>query len=203
MDQSAEIKTSGKKFVPEKIKNRLYPVVLDRFSKHDFHQVNLKEVSESSGVSTATIYKYFDSKENLVFAVLEEHMEFMVNQMKIHIQGIESTREKWRKLFWVILNHYDTTPGLAVTFFITVPTKTWMEEPDWPRFDIQEISRPIISEGKEKGDLDLSLRESQILAQFFMHLRRAVQVWYYHRMQWNLADSIDRFFPVFWKTVSS
>lgn len=202
MDRAAEIKASGKKVVSEKVKKRLYPAVLDFFSKSDFHQVKLKEISENSGVSTATIYKYFDSKEDLLFSVLEEHMEFMVNQMKIHIQGIESTREKWRKLFWVIMHHYDTTPGLAITFFVTVPTKTWMEEPNWPRPDIQEIFRPIITEGKRKGDIDASLAETQILGQFFMHLGRAVQTWYYHRMQWNLVDSIDRFFPVFWKTVS-
>lgn len=189
--------------VPDKIRQKLYPVVLEFFCKNDFHRIRLKDISTISGVSTATIYKYFNSKESLIFAILEYHIKLMVNQMKIHVQGIEATREKWRKLFWVILNHYDNTPGLAVTFFITVPTGTWMQEPTWPRQDMQGIFIPIIREGKERGEIDDSLTESQIVGLFFMHLARAVQLWYYHKMKGHLIDSIEIFFPVFWKTVSS
>jgi len=196
-------KVKEKDAVSDKIERKLYPVVLEFFCGNDFHRIKLKDISTISGVSTATIYKYFNSKEALIFSILEYHMQLMIKEMKSHLQGIESTREKWRKLFWVIFNHYDNTPGLAVTFFITVPTGTWMQEPAWPRRDMQGIFLPIIREGKERGEIDNSLTETQIVGQFFMHLGRAVQLWYYHKMKWPLVDSINRFFPVFWKTVSS
>ncbi|HPQ28958.1 MAG TPA: hypothetical protein PLQ82_10810 [Desulfobacteraceae bacterium] len=30
--------------LPEKLKNRLYPAVLELFSDNDFHQVNMREI---------------------------------------------------------------------------------------------------------------------------------------------------------------
>jgi TetR/AcrR family transcriptional regulator, fatty acid metabolism regulator protein len=42
--------------VPDKVKARLYPVVLDLFSSQDFHKVNIREISRRSGLSTSTLY---------------------------------------------------------------------------------------------------------------------------------------------------
>ena len=55
--------------IPDKLQNRLYPVVLELFSRRDFHQVNLREIAATAAVSTGTIYKHFASKEDLLFAV--------------------------------------------------------------------------------------------------------------------------------------
>jgi AcrR family transcriptional regulator len=53
---------------PLKLKQRL-PVVLERFSKKDFHQVTLHEICRLSGISPGTIYQYYSSKENLTFSI--------------------------------------------------------------------------------------------------------------------------------------
>lgn len=57
--------TIEKPVIPKKIKERLYPVVLQQFSMKDFHAVNIRDISKESGISTGTIYKYFLSKEDL------------------------------------------------------------------------------------------------------------------------------------------
>jgi len=38
--------------IPEKLKQRLYPAVLELFSDYDFHQVNIREISKRTGVSS-------------------------------------------------------------------------------------------------------------------------------------------------------
>ena len=61
-NQKTETETAGGP-VSAKMKEKLYPAVLDLFSGKDFHQVNLREIYKKSGMSPSTIYKYFPSKE--------------------------------------------------------------------------------------------------------------------------------------------
>ncbi len=188
--------------MPEKLKNRLYPVVLDFFSRNDFHQVNIRKISKASGVSTGTIYKYFRSKEELILDILEEKIVEMKHLAILHDKGLESSRERFRKAFWVLMDYYDHNPGLAITFFITVPTRTWMQREAYARYDVQELISKIADQGKERGDLDLEIDNVQITGLFFMHLQREISIWYYRGQQWKLVSSLDYFFPLFWKTVS-
>lgn len=187
---------------PEKIKNRLYPVVLDFFAENDFHQVNIRKISKASGISTGTIYKYFHSKEELILDILEEKIAEMKKLTAMHDKGLESSRERFRKAFWAIFDYYDRMPGLAISFFITVPTRTWMQRESYARYDVHELISNIADQGRERGEVDPDIDNAQITGLYFMHLQREVTIWYYRGRQWKLVDSLDYFFPIFWKTVS-
>jgi TetR/AcrR family transcriptional regulator, fatty acid metabolism regulator protein len=191
----------SKPHVPEKLKQRLYPVVLDFFAENDFHQVNIRKISDVSGVSTGTIYKYFRSKEELILDILEEKIEELKPLTLTHLQGLESTREKFRKAFWVLMDYYDRNPGLAITFFITVPTRTWMQRESFARYDVHDIIAKIAAAGRQRHEIDPGLTDAQITGLYFMHSQREVTIWYYRGRQWKLVDTIDIFFPLFWKTV--
>lgn len=189
--------------VPEKIKQRLYPVVLDFFAENDFHQVNLRKISKVSGLSTGTIYKYFKSKEDLILEILEEKMDEIKQLTGLHDQGLKNTKERFRKSFWAVMDYYDRNPSLAISFFITVPTRTWMQRKSYARYDIHEQISKIADQGRERGELDPTINNVQITGLYFMHLQREITIWYYRGRQWKLVDSLDFFFPIFWKTVSS
>lgn len=188
--------------MPEKFKSRLYPVVLNLFSENDFHQVNIREISRLSGLSTSTIYKYFPSKEELLFAILDEKVDEIYELVKMHIKGLESVREIFRKSFWVLMDYYDRNPGVAITFFITVPTRTWMQKESYQRSTAYDIISEVVKIGIEKKEIDPIFTNSWITRVFFMHCYDEVHRWYYNGMKWKLVDAIPEFFPVFWKTVS-
>jgi len=189
--------------MPDKLKKRLYPVVLDLFSKHDYHQVNIRDVCNLSGLSTSTIYKYFSSKEDMLFGIIDEKVDEIYELIRLHIQGLESTREMFRKAFWVLMDYYDRNPGVAITFFITVPTRTWMQKDSYRRNSAYDILSGIVDHGTGRKEIDPHFKTSQILGIFFMHCYHEVHRWYYNHMQWNLVDAIPEFFPVFWKTISA
>ena len=121
-----DIMTIEKPVMPEKLKERLYPVVLRQFSGKDFHAVNIRDISKESGISTGTIYKYFSSKEDLLFSIIDEKLLALASLLRMHLAGTEDIREMFRKLFWVTMNFFDNNPDLAVTAFITVPSKSFM-----------------------------------------------------------------------------
>ncbi|HDP25217.1 MAG TPA: TetR/AcrR family transcriptional regulator [Deltaproteobacteria bacterium] len=189
--------------MPDKLKNRLYPVVLELFSKNDFHQVTIRDISTMSGLSTSTIYKYFTSKEDLLFTIIDEKVAEIHDLVRLHLQGLESSREMFRKAYWVLMDYYDRNPGVAITFFITVPTRTWMQKDSYRQSGTYAILIDTVLQQVRREELDPRLKGSQILGLFFMHCYHEVHRWYFNKMTWKLVDAIPDFFPAFWKAVSA
>lgn len=187
--------------MPEKLKARLFPVVLDLFSHHDFHRVNIREISRQSGISSGTIYKYFSSKEQLIFGILDEKISVISQTMEQHIAGMDTIKEIFRKMFWVTFNFYDENPGLAVTAFITVPMRTWMKDKSYRRKDDLTLLKNHIQRAAEQGDIDTSLSFSRIMDAYYMICYRYIHNWYYQGMTWKLAEKFDAFFILFWKMI--
>lgn len=187
---------------PEKLKHRLYPAVLELFADNDFHRVNIREIYRTSGISPSTIYRYFPSKEDLLFAILDEKIGEIGVLVREHVKGIESAREILRKIFWVTMDYYDRNPGVAVTAFITVPMRAWMKERSYRREDASTILAGVVKRARERGEIDPAIRTSQILDQYYMHCYRQIHLWYFNGMTTKLVDRIPVFFDVLWKTLS-
>jgi AcrR family transcriptional regulator len=188
--------------LPDKLRDRLYPVVLDLFSRNDFHQVNMREICQISGLSLSTVYKYFPSKEALLFTILDQKISEIGELLRVHLEGLESTKEIFRKIFWVTMDYYDKNPGVAITAFITVPMRSWMREASYRRNDAHEIMKTVTLHGHERKEIDPNLGPGRMMDLYFMFCHRQIQLWYYHRMKWKLVDTIPRFFDLFWKSVS-
>ena len=187
--------------IPDKIRDRLFPTVLELFSERDFHRVNLREISRRSGASTGTIYKYFSSKEELLFTILDEKIGEISRLIREHIAGIESTQEVFRKAFYVVMDYYDRNPGVAITAFITVPMRTWMEEESYRREEEISLLHEVMEKARLRGDFDTSVKNRQVSDLFYMFCYRHIHSWYYHGMKWSLADKISDFFDLFWRIV--
>lgn len=188
--------------VPQKIKDRLFPAVLELFSEHDFHRVNIREISKRTGVSSGTIYKYFSSKEELLFSILEEKISEIGLLVREHVAGLDNTREIFRKVFYVTMDFYDKNPGVAITSFITVPMRTWMEEDSYRREEEQYFMAEVMAQARKRGDCDTSVDNRHIADLYFMFCYRHIHSWYYHGMQWKLAERISDFFELFWKILA-
>ena len=197
-----DIMITEKPVIPEKLKERLYPVVLRQFSMKDFHAVNIRDISKESGISSGTIYKYFSSKEDLLFSIIDEKLRVLASLLRMHIAGTEDIREMFRKLFWVTMNFFDNNPELAITAFITVPLKSFMANKPYRRETEIDILNGIVEKAKKRGAV-LSDIENHFFADLYiMIMTRHIQNWYVHGMKWKLADTINNFFDFFWKVVA-
>jgi AcrR family transcriptional regulator len=194
---------SGKKKLklPAKLKERLYPVVLELFSHNDFHQVNLREIYEKSGISPSTIYKYYRSKEALLFSILDDKIEEIGDLLKLHVKGLESSKEIFRKIFWVTLDYYDHNPGVAIAALITVPTRSWMREKSYVRKDTQHLCNEAHAHALARGEIDPVVTARNVMDLYFMYCFRIIHIWYYRGMKEKLVDMLPEFFYMFWKTI--
>lgn len=187
--------------VPDKLKQRLYPAVLELFSNDDFHKVNIREISRRTGVSSGTIYKYFSSKEEMIFQILDEQIAGISESISHQITGMADIKEIFRKVFWVTMDFYDRNPGVAVTAFITVPMRTWMQDPSYKRKDDLSVLKHHITDAAEKGQIDPSLSFHQISDAYYMVCYRCIHNWYYSGMAYPLTEKVEEYFSLFWKIV--
>ncbi len=189
--------------VSEKIKKRLYPGVLFLFANNDFHNVTLRDISNKTGISTGTIYKHFNSKEDLLFSIIDEELCKLAGLMRLHISGLESTREIFRKLFWVTMDFFDNNADLTVAAFITVPLKTFMKNPAYRRDEEINIIYEVVEKAKKSGRVNPQLDKRYFSNLYFMVTHRHIHNWYFYDMKWNLADTIDDFFNFFWNNIKT
>ncbi len=187
--------------IPDKLKERLYPTVLALFSDNDVHRVNLREISNRTGVSSGTIYKYFTSKEDLIFTILDEKITEIGASLKLHIAGLEEIKEVFRKVFWVTMDFYDKNPGVAITAFITVPMRSWMKEKSYKRGVEHAALREPLNKARQTGAIDPAVSNEQIADLYYMFCYRQIHKWYYFGMKQKLVDTIPDFFELFWKAV--
>jgi AcrR family transcriptional regulator len=99
--------------LPEKLKHRLYPAVLELFADNDFHRVNIREIYRKSGISPSTIYRYFPSKEDLLFAILDEKIGEIGVLVREHIRASRAPGKSFAKssgLRWTITTATPASP---------------------------------------------------------------------------------------------
>ena len=186
--------------IPDKHKQRLFPAVLELLTKNDFYKVNVRTISKTSGVSIGTIYKYYKSKEDLLFSILEEKILEIDQLIGIHIQGMKSFKEIFRKMLWVTMDYYDRNPGVAVTAFITVPIRTWMNEKSYRM--LPETFDHSLKTALESGQVDPVIDRRRFQDIYYMICYRCIHTWYYFGRKWSLVDSIEKDYEMYWKLLA-
>jgi AcrR family transcriptional regulator len=76
---------------------------------HLFHDVGMKkltvaEVAKTAGIGKGTVYEYFDNKDDIVFEIMNMHIEQYHNEFLEKIKDIKSTKEKLYHFFSFVLN---------------------------------------------------------------------------------------------------
>lgn len=76
-------------------------------NKKGFIESNIREIALEAGVKDAIIYQHFKGKEDLLFSIVEQHMEYFLLFLDEHLQGINGAYNKLRKLVWAHLRYND------------------------------------------------------------------------------------------------
>jgi AcrR family transcriptional regulator len=65
----------------DKIKESIKKAAQDLFRKYGYHKTSVNEIAKRAKIAKATIYKYFESKELLLQAILMEYIEHSVYEI--------------------------------------------------------------------------------------------------------------------------
>lgn len=112
------------------------------------------EVAERCGISEATIYKYFDSKRDLLVKVAEQWFDEMLREDHRSVAG-RGTLDALRQLVWRNLSMVRREP--ALTRFVLLDLRP---DPEYRSMSIFELNRrftaqvsEVLREGVRQGEL--------------------------------------------------
>ena len=193
---------SPKQLRPE-VRNRLEAAALEVFSATDFHRASIREVARKAGVSFASIYKYYGSKEGLVFSSLDSAFQGLSDRLIDHLQGISDLKERLRKAVWVELDFYERHPDVGQILFLTVPFKKWMEDPTFKQEKFINVYLEVLRRGQRNGRLNPNVRPGIFLD--FIHglVQWRFSMWIYRGQKEKLTENFDEIFEMLWRAISN
>lgn len=134
------------------------PNILDSavrvFAMNGFEQAKISEIAKESQIAVSGLYTYFESKEDILFAIIEDFLLKSIKGLKEHLEGIQGTGNKLRKAVWFHCKAYSSSRK---------EIQIILESRSYPRFykshayeELKNYSRifmAIIEEGIANGSL--------------------------------------------------
>jgi AcrR family transcriptional regulator len=84
----------------DKIKESIKKAAQDLFRKYGYHKTSVNEIAKKAKIAKATIYKYFESKELVLHAILMDYLKISLNEV---IQKDSKSIDKEQHLTTLIL----------------------------------------------------------------------------------------------------
>ena len=183
-------------------RKRIEQAVLDIFSQREFHRVSLIEIATAANVSLQTIYKYYGSKEMLLFSSLDTWLSQLAARMIDHLQGIENYKDRLRKVFWLALDFFDKNPKIAQLIMSSVYLNTWQKEQTFQQPELMGVFLRVLGEGKSKGILTDEVDEKVILDFLFGISSRVIFMRFTRGDERKLADQSNVLFEMVWRAIA-
>ncbi len=181
---------------------RIENAVLSLFSQRDFHEVSLIDVARTAHVSLQTIYKYFGSKEVLVYAMLDVMLGRLAERMLDHLQGIDNVRERLRKTCWVTLDYMDKHPAVILLLFTAVPVSRHNQIGIYESPELMAAFRGVLKDGQARGVLNNTVSSKVLLDVFMGIVGRVVLMHIVRGERRSLIAQFDEFFNIVWRAMS-
>jgi AcrR family transcriptional regulator len=124
------------------------------FSKKDFQNSTISDVAKQAGVSDATIYEYFTSKEELLFSIPGENINESKNLLNEHLLYINGASNKLRGMIYHLLAYYQNNPDFASISLMILRTNRKFKETEIYNSlrEHYNLIIKIIEEGIESGE---------------------------------------------------
>lgn len=183
--------------------DRIEKAVLELFSTRDFHEVSLQEVARSANVSLQTIYKYFGSKEVLVYAMLDVMLVRLADRMIDHLQGIDDVRERLRKTCWVLMDYMDKHPAVMMLLVTAIPASRHRNIRIYESPELMGAFLGLLKDGQARGVLNNRV-SSKVLLDVFMGILGRVGLMHIVRADKQpITDQFDELFHILWRAMSA
>ena len=89
-------------------KKHIINTALKVFAEKGFQNATISEISKAAGVSEATVYQYFGTKEELLFSIPEKISNESTGELERMLPYIKSTESRLRAILYTFVNLYET-----------------------------------------------------------------------------------------------
>lgn len=185
------------------IRRRIEFAALDVFAEREFHRVTIDEVARAANASLQTIYRYYGGKDGLLSACLDHWLSLLAARMVDHLKGIETYKDRLRKVFWVVLDFFDQNPKIARLLTSAVYPNAWgAGDSSRQQAELTGTFLRVLAEGRSQGILTDQVSERVLFDYFYGVLARLVQMHFARGEKEPLADQANLLFEMLWRAIA-
>lgn len=195
---AAEAAPPPRSGVPQDIRDRLSPVVLEVYSSGDFHRADMRSLAKEAGMSFSTIYRHFGDKEALLFWFINDWLRELYPHA---IEPLTDGRPLREALFECLRRHLDfyaRHPKVGRIVFMTVPLDRWMRDESYHQHEVMRSLLQALAAGQARGELRPDVGTVAMLDAFTGLFHRAFLMWEYRRRKTSLVDQAQQTFDLLW-----
>ncbi len=182
---------------------RIEQAALELFSEHEFHRVKLIDIARIAQISLQTLYRYYGSKETVLYASLDTWLGELAARMIDHLEGIENFEDRLRKVFWVLLDYFERNPRVAQIILSSVYLNTWRDDDTFRQPALMSVFLGVINEGRQHGILTQAVDEIEISDFIWGVANRNIAMWTARGQKTRLADKAPVLFSMIWRAIAS
>lgn len=79
-----------------KMKATIRSVAIDLFYRQGYFATSISDIARGSGIQKASIYYHYQSKEDLLFSILESTMDDLTDYVRGNLDGVRDVEERLR-----------------------------------------------------------------------------------------------------------
>ena len=83
------------------------------FGASGYDQTSVSDIAGAVGVADGAIYRHFTSKREILYEVIREFYEPVIDMAATNVQGMSGTRDRLRYLIWLQLRAFTEQPELC------------------------------------------------------------------------------------------
>jgi TetR/AcrR family fatty acid metabolism transcriptional regulator len=134
-------------------KERILECAMKIFAEKGFQDATISEISKAAGVSDATVYEYFKSKEELLFSIPQEITECSMSETQKVLPYLRGAEAKLRALVQSYVSTYESNPEYTALIMLHLRTSRNFLQTEAYRV-VTAAARQLLSciqEGMEQG----------------------------------------------------
>lgn len=132
---------------------RILAGALEVFKTKGLERATMEEIAEESGFAKASLYYYFQSKEEVFSSILENGWVMLLSELEPVISSGKGPRQTFVQVLLKIVQTIRISPGLF-EFLFSAPQKITFEEEPWKKYQhrMYSILQNLLEDGIKSGE---------------------------------------------------
>jgi len=187
---------------PDTPRARILSRAREMFLSQGFVRVTVEEISASLGISKATLYKYYSTKEDLLRAVIRSILAEVLSGVEAIVGNKE--RDFIQKLADLIAFMGGELPRLGTTLpqdLQKMAPAVWREIDEFRKEKIYKNLKVLLESGVSEGDIKKSIDLDLLLMMFVSLVQDLINPDVLVRRSWRATDVFEAIITVFFEGI--
>lgn len=174
-------------------KNKIIESALKIFAEKGFQDATISEISRAAGVSDATVYEYFNSKEELLFTIPEEITEEPVRDIEKILPFLRGSESKLRAIVQGYMTLYEKNPLYSALVMLQLKTnRNFLKTKAYGKIrGIAHMLLTCIQEGIDDGSFKKETDPYLVRAMILGTIEHLCIRWHLLGAPANLVEQVD------------